>query len=660
MGTDGDLVQVKSSEKASDGSSWITHTSQYRYYSDGDSGGGDHQLKAVFEADAVERMIADNVNISSASTVLTKADSYATGGSAAVEDFSSRSFTYYTSSLNTSATITTPWGSENLNTKYGGSNILETDWVKTETVHASCSSCGGDTPGGGLKRTYFYMYLPQPSSVSEVTRIVVEDTEESGGEEAYRRIFGLNKHGKVLRRTLIENPTAATLVAWCDSVKLTTASRVSELRKPSAHDVTDNADMKKFLDPEGGSPAGQNDTDTLNASEGAIFVFEHNGDDRRTGTRLKNGRSGTSYYISATDWGDGIATDEPEHLPVARYRYPTKTTVRGSGVVTDIDYDFWDTADTQIKVATTTLPAIPGSQNGSNVRTETKKYFDDLGRLRWVKDGEGNITYHSYHPELGGLAYTMVDVETDSLPSDITSGVSGKYVKWVNDSGGSTAPSEFSNTDNDNLEIVTKTEYDDLGRSEIQIDANGFEHHTVYEDGRTIEYPFWNGSSGQPERSIEVVETDGAGNVVDQFTMTPSQATSTGSSPNKVPSGISDADNQNDYLSWTHFGYGVVTGELIEEDRYFDIPSSINRDFGTLSTHFHRTAFKYDGLGREKFIIDVVSGTLTSNGVEQITQKVYDVRDRRTSIKRGISGSSHNMGSNYAIPTTGIDTVEER
>ncbi len=488
-----------------------------------------------------------------------------------------------------------------------------------------------------------------------------EDTEDSAGNEACRRIYGLNKQGKVLRRAFIEDPMATTLTAWCDSVKINSSSRVTEVRRPSAHEVTSNSLMTKFLDPEGGSPtAGQNDIDTLKPSDGAIYVYDHNPDGRRTWTRIKKGRTGTAYYVNGTKWGDGLVADQPKHLPVATYRFPTKTDDSDdlSRVDTSFAYDFWDADETQIKVKTTTLPEIPTSQNGAGTGNATvlKEYHDELGRLRWVKDGEGYITYHSYHPELGRRAYTMIDVDTDALRSDITSGVSGKYVKWEDDSGGSDAPSGFLNGGNDNLEIVTKAEYDELGRTELEIDAKGFKHYTVYQDGRTLEFPYWDGSDGKPKRAIQVVETNDAGKPVDVFTVSPSQATSTGSNPDKVPSGVSDADDQTNYLSWTNFGYDSQTGELVEEDRYFDIPGAGS---GTLSTHFHRIAYKYDELGRREFVIEVSSGTLTSNGVEQITQNVYDVRDRITCIKRGVSGDSHNLGSSYAIPTSGIDTVEE-
>ncbi len=54
---------------------------------------------------------------------------------------------------------------------------------------------------------------------------------------------------------------------------------------------------------------------------------------------------------------------------------------------------------------------ISTSQNGSGVATTSVEYFDDLGRLRWNKDGEGFCNYYSYHPETGELAYEVKDVD---------------------------------------------------------------------------------------------------------------------------------------------------------------------------------------------------------------------------------------------------------
>ena len=65
-------------------------------------------------------------------------------------------------------------------------------------------------------------------------------------------------------------------------------------------------------------------------------------------------------------------------------------------------YTFWDTADTVIKTATTTLPVVETAQNGSGVATEMTEYYDRQGRLRWTQDGEGYCTYTSYRPVTGG------------------------------------------------------------------------------------------------------------------------------------------------------------------------------------------------------------------------------------------------------------------
>ena len=106
LGTTGNLVQVKVSKLASDGTNWTVRYTQYRYYSatSGTRDGSKHQLKMVLEADAVERINqAGNTSVDTPDEILSQADSYTVTGSNAVADYSNRQFTYYTSDLNTSA-----------------------------------------------------------------------------------------------------------------------------------------------------------------------------------------------------------------------------------------------------------------------------------------------------------------------------------------------------------------------------------------------------------------------------------------------------------------------------------------------------------------------------------------------------------------------------
>ena len=359
LGSDGDLVQVKTSRKLSDGN-WDESVSQYRYFRHGGSDAGEeHQLKLVLENDAIERIIHAEASLNHPDDILDEADSV-------VEDYASQSFEYYTSNLNTGANVTTPWGSENLQTKYGGSNLNEfansTGLVKTSTSGgAGCGSCGGGS-GNGITKTYFYMKLNGGSSadLNEVTQITVEDTEDSDGNEVSRKLYGLNDQGTTLRTALIENPTVGgtNIKAWCTSQKLNSDRKMTESRSPSAHtDVNSDALLKKFLDP----TTSNNDSDTLNDNDGVIRLYEYNSDGYRTGTRIKLGEDPSNlrddYYLSATDWSDKGLGGVKHFLPTARYVYREATTTRSSGIKTTYAYTFWaGTNNSIVKKRTITQP----------------------------------------------------------------------------------------------------------------------------------------------------------------------------------------------------------------------------------------------------------------------------------------------------------------
>jgi hypothetical protein len=95
------------------------------------------------------------------------------------------------------------------------------------------------------------------------------------------------------------------------------------------------------------------------------------------------------------------------------------------------------------------------------------------------------------------------------------------------------------------------------------------------------------------------------------------------------------------------------SGRVSYVDRYATIPFE---GTGTLGTDFYRSVTQYDLLGRQQYDIQVVRGSASSNRVEQVTQYVYDVRDRVIEVKQGVSGdtaaNSHDMTDNYnSYPT---------
>ncbi|WP_339910566.1 RHS repeat-associated core domain-containing protein [Symmachiella dynata] len=648
IGSSGDLVQVKVSRDASDdtpGDLSIVRYTQYRYDSNS-------RLKAIFDHGDIQRTIASDGGISSAADILSEDDDY---GTPDVETFAGRRFTYYASNTATS-NIATPFDGmgEDLNTLYGGTEASEANFAKSETIGAGCSSCGSSN--AGLTKTYFYLYINQgvPSDQNEVTRLVIEDTEDADGTAVYRTIWGLNEDGRQLRKVFIEDPTG-TPNYWCESWTLATSgkeARIAEYRLPSAHDVTSAGALRNYLDPfDDVAPSWSNDTNTLNSSEGLINIYGYNSDGSRTDHKVKKGRTGTEYYVGAWDYGDGdgdSAGDDYDNntLLVATYSYPTQTTTRADGKKTSYGYTFWDTDDSEVKTKTTTLPVISTGQNGSGVATTTVEYYGDLGQLRWTQDGEGYINYYSYNPVTGGQAYVAVDVDPASPGSDVTSGSSGNWRSWDVDNGNATAnkPTRGGSLPTA-LNLVTKTYYDDQGRQIRTVDNGGAEHYTAYPDLRTIHFPYWTGSTTL--MPIQVRQFNEAGQLTQSFFVKAGYTSITTSSGAPVEFSGTDP-GQSDYVSWTRNNYASDTGRLESVDRYHDIPTSGD---GTLSTNYYRTITQYDPMGRVEYTIQVVSGSSATDRKEQVTQNAYDIRDRVIEIKMGVSGdsasNSHSMTDDY-------------
>jgi RHS repeat-associated protein len=639
LGRTGDLVQVQVSKRATadpSGTLSIVRYTQYRY------SGTSSNLKAVYEHDAIQRILT-STGLSSPAAILSQADTY---GTPAIQTFASKSFTYYGSPPPSASSVNTPFAAnENLQAEYmnnTGAGNIQTGMVATETI----GGCGGCGSAGSVTKSYFYMTQHNSGSTGEnaVGPLVVEDTQDSAGNAIYRTVFGFNSNGRMCRRAFIQNPLTSPTY-WCDSWIFSTTTgayqcRLAERRHPSAHTcVTTSSALQSFLQAD--------DSTTVNASSGMIETFNYNSIGLQTDAWVKNGESGTPYYVSATDYGDSVNP----YIATATYDYPTQTTTRSSGKQTSYSYTFYDSSThQQPKTKTTTLPAISSGQNGSGVATTTGEYYDNLGRLRWTQDGEGYVNYYSYHPVMGTLAYTAVDVDPSSVSSDISSGSSGNWEAWTVDGANSNAPTRSSSLPT-TLTLATKTYYDSLGRPTQVTDRAGANHYTVYANLQTILFPYWNSGSSQSLTPIQVTNLNNGAQVSDQIGVRANYTAISTSSG--APTGFSTAPSQSDYVTWTHYTYDTNTGWLTYTDKYIDSPSS---GFGTLSSDFYRTVTQYDTLGRKQYDIQVIRGSASSNRVEQVAQTVYDVRDRVVQINKGVSGdsaaNSQDMGSNYTTYPT--------
>ncbi len=643
-------------------------TTHYRYY-DGTGAGGAHQLKMVFDPAAVERLVADGGAGFEAVNLLGEMDSDTVGSTSnSVEDYCSRSFTYYMSNLETdNGAVTTSWGgSDDLEDMYvampegqTSADLDETGFVKTETINHSCGGCGGSS-GGGITREYFYMVRDhgEDPTADKVTRIAVEDITDANGNPMKRNVYGLNRFAVSLRQATITDPASPEY--WCASslvhTDFTRRNSAYERRTAAAHtEVDSSSEIKEFFYPCGTTESSSNDSRTVNSSSGIIYLTDYDSDGKVDSARIKKGSAGTPIYTAAFIYGGGESTDtnEPSHKPqkVRQFRKEETSidTQTPNYVELDYDYTFYDSSDptvgcTQTKTVTITYPAVDSSENGSGTSTTEKRYYDDKGRMRWIQDAEGHVTYLSYHPKTGGVAYTMDDVETDDLPSEITSPPNGQWEAW---SG--TVP--FTHTDNDSLQLVTKSTYDDLGRRTSWTDPAGVVTYNVFLPDEKRVYRAWDSSNDKPLLPISVIKRNYGSRNTQGYTVDPDGVTGFQDPPDGT-----EVFDQDDYLSWVRYNRDMH-GTVESVDRYHDIPSEATGD-GSLDTNYYKTVYRYDYAGRKTHIITVVSGSASNSRVEQVTKFEFDELGRVSKVYRGVSDASHDMGSDYSSdPTSTLKLV---
>jgi len=590
-------------------------TIHYRYYKSSDADGTASQLKAVYEHDVVQELISA-AGWASAGDLLSKADNTVVDGQS-LSSYASKTITYYKSNLSTSNITTgggwgqngTPWGGTsetNLESLYGGTSCNETGFVRSETIRESCGSCGGGS-AHGITYYFYYMNKNGGANASETYRITIEDT-MYGGQRIQRKVMALNKDGYLLREAIIDDP--ATPRYWCKSHILdsNTASqsygKPLQTRMPSAHTgVNTAALLRSFLNP----TAGTNDADTVHASAGLVYAYTYNGDGHRTATMVKNGADSgaTAYYVFAAVYGSDAVADESSDLPKITYTYPTPETVMTNGQATTYSYTFHDTEKQMIKQTTVTGPAIAETENGDNAGIESMTYRDDKGRLRWTRDGEGRVSYYSYHAPTGGLAYAAMDVKTDAnaggLPTEIVNGSSGKWDAW----GNTAAPMGFQQT-GDALQLVSKTEYDTLGRAVKSTDPMGTITYSAYRDAahEVRVYPAWDTAASKPRLPVQVTQKDAGGRTVLRYAFDASGITFS-----SVPDG-SETAPVSLYTSRTTWNYDSH-GHLVSMDRYVDA-SPANK----LTTHYG-----YDIKGRQN-IVTAPDGTVTETRYDNLSRPV--------------------------------------
>ncbi len=269
--------------------------------------------------------------------------------------------------------------------------------------------------------------------------------------------------------------------------------------------------------------------------------------------------------------------------------------------MTSFSYTYFPST-VQVQSVTTTLPAIPVSENGPNQNDVSTTFFDTSGRPIWNKDADNFIQYIAYDPATGAVTETIQDVDTT------------KTGDFQNLPSGWTSPGE--------LHILTAKQVDGLGRTTKLTDPIGNITYTVYIDTNyeMRVYPGWTGTTTTGPIQDYREDRGTAPGVVgapylESLTMSPTPHTTGG-----VPDGT-EAISGLQTLSRQYINLGR---QVLRADAYFNLSLTWSTApyIGTQNTNFYTTVYGYDEHGNLN---------RTQNPTGTINRTVYDSLDRAVS-----------------------------
>ena len=309
----------------------------------------------------------------------------------------------------------------------------------------------------------------------------------------------------------------------------------------------------------------------INASEGLIHLTSYHA---ATGSmpagyvneqKIKRGNNGTPITLEKQVYVVQTQGNQKLVLPSQTIRYENDTATQS--VTTQYAYTF-HSGTLQIEQKTTTYPAVPTSQNGTNTVATKIERFNKAGQLVWSKDEMGIIHFNEYNAS-GNLVKSIQDVLTSTggfataLPAGwATVAGAGKhliteYEYDAQDRLVKTLGPKFDAVNDLNQAIISRpvswTIYDDANRRTMS--ASGYA--TVNSSGVPSQYYLTN--------PVSIEKRDAAGRTTESIQA--SRASTTGALL------ASDTFAQGSYKSWTRYFYDAQ-GELLKTWQYFLIPTS--------------------------------------------------------------------------------------
>jgi RHS repeat-associated protein len=454
-----------------------------------------------------------------------------------------------------------------------------------------CSSC----TGGLGTYTYSYTLSNNPAGFNSWAVKTVETLPDGNQNVMYSNAYGEQMLGVFANQT--------TGQQWETFYQYDGQGRVIKMANPSAVTGYDDSHAD-LLNNQGGNYQYLSDhtglitrydydssTTATESTPGSVTGYQFD-------TQLQQGQLGTQIpqrtYQYYTHTGGGVtihpwATD-------TKYRNDNGT----GAETTTYSYTYF-AGTTQIQSMTTTLPAISALQNGPGIADVDTSVYDLYGRVIWSRNSinptsgmaDGYISYTAYDPGTGAVVESITDVNTAD-PSDFSNLPPG----WSTPPGGG-------------LNLVTRYQVDNLGRTTGATDPNGNVTYTVYDDPahEMRVYPGWNSGTGRPTGPTEVYRYDLPGSYRETLTMSAAPHLTGG-----VPDGTEPITN----MQTLHRDYTNAAGQYVRMDMYYDLTGltySTAPFIGAQNTNYYTTQSSYDHRGR-------LEKTVTPTGT--ITRTVYD------------------------------------
>jgi RHS repeat-associated protein len=378
--------------------------------------------------------------------------------------------------------------------------------------------------------------------------------------DGLRQIFYSNSYGMVMLSVL---QGANGLQKWCSFTRFDDAGRAIWQISPSAitgYDETKN----DLLNYNSGTQTYQYVRDT----SGLIQTMEY---DTNTATEnyvkyanLRKGQLGSDIRQSLTEYTTNTVGGTTRILLSRQTVY----TDDSHAVPIETIYGYlFHSGTLQPSQITTTLPAVPTTQNGSGTSATTFQEFDILGNMTASIDERGLETGYTHDPFTGAVTQSVLDVGGQNLTSDFEIDSLGRTTQTlgpVHEAVIGTTPT--------NVRIASWTTYDDSTNTVTS--ASGYAVGTSPSYTYTLVNP------------VSITISNDGGNVLEQI-----QATRASTSGKLLPT---DTFSQSSYVRWTTNQYEQCC-RISSTRSYFLIPST---GVGTEGTNYNTTSFGYDQMLR--------------------------------------------------------------